>query len=159
MYIFSKFKIQKNCKQLKKLFSFRKMLLNIINSKIFIRAQYIYQSFFLSVAINFTINIFIFLSLHENGWNCATDSPNIPLRYRFLHHPLPSSSPLNLCVILPLNTPRLVGISNYPRRVFSLPLRFFRLTLDFRASFVSVCTPIAFSISYSVVHDQHRADQ
>lgn len=38
------------------------------------------------------------------GWNCATNSPNIPLRYRFPYHPLPPSFPLNLCVILPLNS-------------------------------------------------------
>lgn len=97
---------------------------------------------------------------------CATDSANIPSRYRFFSSSSLPSSPLNLCVILSLNhvAQSLSGYFELTIREYSFslsPLPSLLLPLlsslspsgmmpDFRASLcVSQSVSIAFSISYS----------
>lgn len=129
------------------------MVIKTFNSKIFIRTCNgaplylgIYSPFFSALRPNFSINIFI-LSFTKVQVKSCDGFAKYSFVISILRHPLPPRPPLNLCIILPLNRARLLGISNwnYLRRVFSQPFRFFHLVPDFRASFVS---PITFSISY-----------
>lgn len=73
---------------------------------------------------NFSINIFIF-SFAKCRWKSCDGFTKYPFVISILRHSLPPRPPLNLCIILPLNRARLLGISNwnYPRREeFSLSL-------------------------------------
>lgn len=112
---------------------------------------------------NFPINIFIF-PFAKVRVKSRDGFAKYPFAISILRHPLPPSPPLNLCVTLPLNRTRLLGISNwnYPLRVFSLPLSLSptspRPLTRYRIFALPLCqsTPIAFSISFRTVHDQHQ---
>lgn len=106
--------------------------------------------------INFSINIFIFL--FTKVWMKLCDGfTEYPFAYRFLHHPLPPSFPLNLCVILPLNA---LDSSVFSTRTIHEEFSLFPFVSSVGCWIFALplcqSVPIAFSISYSAVHDQHQ---